>query len=508
MSIYHCSIKIISRASGRSAVASAAYRSGEKLYNDETGLVHDFTKKGGVVYSEIMLPVMAPEEYKNREILWNEVQKVEKRADAQFAREIEVAFPVEMDRNQQIDCIKNYISKNFTEAGMIADFAIHDKGDGNPHAHIMLTMRGFDDNKQWEKKQKTVFANSRDQEGRPVYNPDLPSYDPKDKKHTGQYRIPALDEEGNQKVRVRKGKGREYLWERITIPMNDWNDHSKAERWRESWAQECNRYLSPETQIDHRSYERQGIDLEPSIHEGVAARQMESKGLTADRCKMNREIRKRNSFRMEIRKLAQEITEFITEKAREIYERIKKLRGNIDNTSKAGRDGRHHRAASRRDGKPGGRDLEVDRTAGRILNVKRAADISEQKITATDRRIDEIKRQIVRKEGERDARIRRIMERRAASDRNGEDAGSDRFPDRREREVERDGLTETTNDIQSFLADLAAKERTSEKLREDRETERSRLGTGRERETQRGQQQSAEDIRKSKRRSWDYGPEL
>ena len=112
MSIYHCSIKIISRSGGRSAVASVAYRSGERLYNDETGITHDFTKKGGVVMNEILLPENAPERFLNREILWNEVQKIEKRSDAQFAREIEVALPTEMTRDEQIACVKAYVQGN------------------------------------------------------------------------------------------------------------------------------------------------------------------------------------------------------------------------------------------------------------------------------------------------------------------------------------------------------------------------------------------------------------
>lgn len=234
MSIYHCSIKIIRRAGGRSAVASAAYRSGEKLYNDETGIIHDFTKKSGVIMSEIMLPDTAPERFSDRETLWNEVQKIEKRSDAQFAREVEVALPVEMGRDQQISCIRSYVQENFVEKGMIADWALHDKGDGNPHAHIMLTMRGIDEHEQWLQKQKTVFANARDKDGRAIYNPDLPKYDPKNKEATAQYRIPVLGSDGKQKTRVRKGKGTEYLWEKITIPANDWNEHYQAEVWRES----------------------------------------------------------------------------------------------------------------------------------------------------------------------------------------------------------------------------------------------------------------------------------
>ena len=207
MAIYHCSIKLIGRSGGRSAVASAAYRSGEKLLNEETGILHDFTRKSGVVMSEILLPVNAPDRFHDRQTLWNEVQKVEKRSDAQLAREVEVALPNELTNAQQIECVRSYIKDNFTSKGMIADWALHDKGDGNPHAHIMLSVREIDENEKWTSKQKSVFANARDDKGRPVYDPSLPSYDLKDKENTSQYRIPVLDENGNQKTRERKGNG-------------------------------------------------------------------------------------------------------------------------------------------------------------------------------------------------------------------------------------------------------------------------------------------------------------
>ena len=106
---------------------------------------------------------MHREVYQDRETLWNEVQKTEKRCDAQLAREVEVAFPVEMTRAQQIECVRAYIRENFVSKGMIADWALHDKGDGNPHAHIMLTVRGFDENEHWQQKTKSVFANCRDE---------------------------------------------------------------------------------------------------------------------------------------------------------------------------------------------------------------------------------------------------------------------------------------------------------------------------------------------------------
>lgn len=469
MSIYHCSIKIISRAGGRSAVASAAYRSGEKLYNEETGLMHDFSRKGGVVYTEILLPENAPDRFRDRQTLWNEVQKVEKRSDAQFAREVEVAFPVEMNREEQVRCLHSYVSKNFVSKGMIADIAIHDKGDGNPHAHILLTVRAFDEQKRWSKKQKTVFANARDKEGRPVYDPDLPSYDPKDKEGTAKYRIPVLDKDGNQKTRTRKGKGTEYLWERITISANDWNDHARAEEWRASWAEECNRFLDPDKQIDHRSYERQGKEMEPTIHEGVAARQMETKGRIAERCDINREIRERNSIRREIRRLAREITETVTEIARGIYERIKKLGRDPGHPYEAGGDGLPYGRDSGGKGDHRDRESEIERTAARIDAAKRSARIAESKITETDQRIAEIQAEIKRKGEERNARIRKLMERRSASHRDGEDAGPDRSPSWRERPVEAGSLTWTADDIRTFLAGLDSKERAAEKVREDRE---------------------------------------
>jgi len=141
MAIYHCSIKIIKRNEGRSAVAAAAYRSGEKLLNEWDGMTHDYTKKRGVVYTEILLPSHAPPDFSDRSTLWNSVEEIEKSRDAQLAREIEIALPVELERQERINLVRAYVRDNFIAAGMCADFAVHDKDDGNPHAHIMLTMR-------------------------------------------------------------------------------------------------------------------------------------------------------------------------------------------------------------------------------------------------------------------------------------------------------------------------------------------------------------------------------
>lgn len=485
MSIYHCSIKVVSRAGGRSAVASAAYRAGEKLYNEETGLTHDFTHKGGVVMNEVILPDNAPRRYLDRQVLWNEVQQIEKRSDAQFAREVEVALPNEMSRDEQIECVRSFIQDNFIKEGMIADWALHDKGDGNPHAHILLTLRGIDEHEQWLQKQKTVFANGRDAKGRPIYDPAKPSYDPKRKEETSQYRIPQLDKDGKQKVRVRKGKGTEYLWEKITVPENDWNDHSKAEIWRSSWAEHCNRYLAKDKQIDHRSYARQGIDQVPTIHEGVVARQMEAEGKLADRCQINREVRERNSLRKQIRDITEEITKIITEKARSIYGRFEKLRRTFRDPEGAGADAGHPRTSA-------GGDRFIARAAGRIAEAKRAADDTEQAIARTDNRIIELKAMIKEVKANVYERFERLKARRndLHDGGYGETVGSAAYATGSTSLGE---LQSAQDSIGSFLRELEAKERASAEKRHDsiaeQETERPGNSRSRSRE-ERGSEES------------------
>ena len=385
MSIYHCSIKIISRSGGRSAVACAAYRAGEKLYDKETGTLQDYTSKGGVILNEIKLPYGVPDYLKDRETLWNEVQMSEKQSNAQLAREVEVAFPKEFDRGTQMLCAWDFIEEDFTSKGMIADWALHDKGDGKPHAHIMLTVREVDKDGKWLKKQKSVFANARDKDGVPIYDPDQPSYDPKNKAATAQYRIPDLDENGNQKVRIRKGKGTEKLWVRISIPANDWNDRENAEKWRASWAKCCNRYLEKDKQIDHRSYARQGIEQEPTVHEGVTARKMERSGRIAERCEINRNIKSRNRFLEGIRDLSKEIKEFIYEKVRPVIDGIRRR------TQFTKGQGRYYFIDSFFGGRHRCRRRESERhreAAERIDGIRRAADQADRDINRTERELE------------------------------------------------------------------------------------------------------------------------
>ena len=277
IAIYHCSIKIVSRGKGKSAVAAAAYRSGEKLTNEWDGMTHDYTKKGGVVHSEILLPAHAPPAFSDRSTLWNSVELSEKSNNAQLAREVEIALPVELSREEQTRLVREYCSSQFVSKGMIADFNLHDTGSGNPHAHILLTMRPLDENGAWLPKSKKEYV---------------------------------LDENG-EKIRLPSGR-----YKTRKVDLVDWNNRENAEVWRRAWADLTNEFLAqnncPE-RIDHRSYERQGIDQLPTVHVGVSATQMEKKGIVTERGELNRNINAANRILREIRRLVRGLKDWIAE---------------------------------------------------------------------------------------------------------------------------------------------------------------------------------------------------
>ena len=277
IAIYHCSIKIVSRGKGKSAVAAAAYRSGEKLTNEWDGLTHDYTKKGGVVHSEILLPAHAPPAFSDRSTLWNSVELSEKSNNAQLAREVEIALPVELSREEQTRLVREYCSSQFVSKGMIADFNLHDTGGGNPHAHILLTMRPLDERGAWLPKSKKEYV---------------------------------LDENG-EKIRLPSGR-----YKTRKVDLVDWNNRENAEVWRRAWADLANDFLAQNNRperIDHRSYERQGIDQLPTVHVGVSATQMEKKGIVTERGELNRNIKAANRILREIRRLVCGLKDWIAE---------------------------------------------------------------------------------------------------------------------------------------------------------------------------------------------------
>ena len=258
IAIYHCSIKIISRSKGKSAVAAAAYRSGEKLTNDYDGTTHDFTRKGGVVHTEILLPDNAPREYADRFTLWNAVEAVEKSKNAQLSREIEIALPNELSEAECVALAKEFAQQTFVDKGMCADVCIHNpnREQKNIHAHIMLTMRPLNEDGTWGDKQRKEYL---------------------------------LDKNGNKIYTKRK---RTYKCH--TVQTTDWNSREKAEEWREAWSEFLNNALEQRNiseKVDHRSFERQGKIEKPTVHMGVAATQMERKGIRTVTGDTNREIK-------------------------------------------------------------------------------------------------------------------------------------------------------------------------------------------------------------------------
>ena len=259
MAIYHFHTSIIKASKGKCAVASAAYISAESLYDERLGQTFSYTRKEEVVFSEILLPTNAPENLRDRATLWNEVERVQNKSNSRYARQFDMALPVELDRAQMIELSRKFIVENFVDKGMAVDWALHDK-DGNPHIHVMCTVRGFNKNGTWASKEKKDYV--RDENG-----DKIPDIDP---------------ETGEQKVRVRKGKGVEKLWKRITVEANTWNSRVQLYEWRKNWAVACNEYLSPENHIDHRSYAEQGIAKLPTVHEGYAAKEMAKRGEVVD----------------------------------------------------------------------------------------------------------------------------------------------------------------------------------------------------------------------------------
>jgi len=264
MAIFHWTMQLVKRSKGKSAVGAAAYRSGTKLVNEWDGVTHDYRAKGNVAYSEIMLPAHAPPAFQDRSTLWNSVEKIEKAKDSQLARDLEISLPIELSKSEQLELARAYIRDTFVSAGMCADFSYHDK-EGNPHIHILLTVRPLQPNGEWGTKCRKVYD---------------------------------LDERGQ---RIPDGKGG---WKNHREDTVDWNCREKVEAWRAAWAEYANRALEaaarPE-RIDHRSYERQGVEQIPTVHMGVAATQMERRGVRTEKGDVNRQIAADNKLMKEIK---------------------------------------------------------------------------------------------------------------------------------------------------------------------------------------------------------------
>ena len=264
----HFSISIAKRSKGQSAVAAAAYQSGSRLYCEHDLQWKRYTHKKEILHSEIMLPTHAPPEFQDRQTLWNSVESAETRWNSQLARKIVAALPVEVPPGQYPDLVRDFCREHFVSKGMCCDFSIHDKGDGNPHAHIMLSMRALDEEGKWMPKSRMVCLTDAD---------------------GNRIRLPS----GNYKSRK--------------VDTVDWNDKKYAEIWRHGWEEVNNRYLEKcgsRERLDMRSYERQGKTIAPTVHLGPGAFRLERKGKETFLGSLNRKIQKTNQLYEDARKEA------------------------------------------------------------------------------------------------------------------------------------------------------------------------------------------------------------
>ena len=246
---------------------AAAYRAGEKLHSKYYGEDSDYTRKGGVICSEILLPSHAPPEYADRETLWNAVEKAERGKKAQLAYSFDIALQNEFSMQENIALARQFLLENFVSRGMVVDFSVHspDKEDGgisNPHFHVMCPIRPIESDGSWGNKQRREYV---------------------------------LDEHG-ERVLDEAGNGN-YVFNAVST--TDWGKPETLETWRQGWAETCNAKFAEkglDCRIDHRSYERQGIEQIPTIHEGPSVRAMEAKGIRTDKGDLNRWIRKTNAM--------------------------------------------------------------------------------------------------------------------------------------------------------------------------------------------------------------------
>ena len=282
MALFHLNVTQIKRSRGQSAIAAAAYRAGEKLYSEYYGETSDYTNKGGVICSEILLPDHAPREYADRQTLWNAVEKAERGKNAQLAYSFDIALQNEFSLDENIVLARQFLLEHFVSRGMVVDFAIHvpdtePGGISNPHFHVMSPIRPIEENGKWGMKQHRVYE---------------------------------LEEDGN---RLLDTDGN-YIFN--AVPTTDWGSPETLEYWREQWAALCNAKFEekglPE-RIDHRSYERQGVDILPTIHEGPSVRQMEAKGIRTDKGDFNRWIKATNSVIRDIKKKIASLLDWLKE---------------------------------------------------------------------------------------------------------------------------------------------------------------------------------------------------
>ena len=335
IAIYHLQAKVISRGAGRSAVAASAYLSCSRMYNDYDGIQHDYTRKHGLIHQEVLLPPHANPEWMDREKLWNAVEETEKTKDSRLAREFVVALPIELDKDSWIELLRHYIQTEFVNAGMCADFAIHDTDGHNPHAHIMLTVRPLNENGTWQYKTEKEYLCIRNGEEKGFTASEFNSAQLEGWEKQYSYKV------GKKKVFMAPSEANKYNYERVNKypkstkfgrqnPLAErWNSDEQLLIWREHWATATNHMLEKHNiteTIDHRSFAEQGLTEQPTIHEGYAAQIAEKKGIISERCELNRQIRADNKLLKELKKLVSKLSKAISESIPSIAEALEIIR--------------------------------------------------------------------------------------------------------------------------------------------------------------------------------------
>ena len=339
MAIYHLEAKVISRSIGRSAVAASAYMSCSKILNDYDGVLHDFTRKHGLIWKHIFLPENAPQEWQDRSELWNAVERTEKKKDSRLARELVLALPVELGKEQWINLLSDYIQSNFVADGMCADVAIHDTDGHNPHAHIMLTVRPLDDKGKWQYKTEKEYLCKRNGEEKGFTAAEFLQAKSQGWEKQYQYYV------GKKKVYMPPSEAKRHGYERANkYPKSTkygrqnpitarWNSDEQLVIWRENWAQNTNKYLDEanrlDAHIDHRSHAARCIDEQPTIHEGYVAQAMERRGLIADRCEVNRQIKADNALLCELKAAFAKISQAVKNTVPALAEAMESLREKV-----------------------------------------------------------------------------------------------------------------------------------------------------------------------------------
>ena len=338
MAIYHLEAKVVSRGAGRSAVAASAYLSCSHLYNDYDGIQHDYTKKQGLVWQEVFLPAMAPPEWKDREQLWNAVEEVETAKDSRLAREFVVALPIELSRTEQIELLQEFIREQFVSDGMCADAAIHDTDGHNPHAHILLTVRPLDEQGRWQYKTEKEYLCMRNGEERGFTAAEFRAaqnegWEKQYPYKVGKKKVYMTPSAAEAQGLVRADKHPKSTRYGRQNPISErWNSEEQLAVWRAAWADATNRHLERyghDERIDHRSNAARGLDEQPTIHEGVTARALERKGMIADRCEINRQIKADNAFLRELKAAVKKLGQAVKNTLPAIAEAMEKLRANM-----------------------------------------------------------------------------------------------------------------------------------------------------------------------------------